>query len=164
MKITSKINIKEIRDLAKKYPKVVRQEVLKTMEIVTARLEKEVVERTPMGVGGAAGLAGSIFGEVRSFGKKVTGTVGTPLEYGEVVELGRRPGRAFPPVAPIALWAQRILGVSEKESKSVGFAIARKIAIKGTKGAKMFERAWQHMEGWAIAQFNAIPARVIKKL
>jgi hypothetical protein len=164
MKITSKISIKEILDLAKKYPKIVRQEVLKTMEIVTARLEKEVVERTPMGVGGAAGLAGSVFGEVRSFGKKVTGIVGTPLEYGEVVEMGRRPGRAMPPVGPIALWAQRILGVPENESRSVGFAIARKIAVKGTKGARMFERAWQHMEGWAIAQFNEIPARVIKRL
>ena len=164
MKITSKINIKEIRDLAKKYPKVVRQEVLKTMEIVTARLEKEVAERTPRGVFGAAGLVGSIFGEVKSIGKKVTGTVGTPLEYGEVVEKGRRPGKAMPPVGPIALWARRILGVPEDKSKKVGFAIARSIAIHGTKGAKMFERAWRQMEGWAIAQFNEIPAKVVKRL
>ena len=153
-----------IRKLARDFPDVTREETEPTMHLVVARLEALVVRATPTGVGGEAGLRGSIAGEVARMGKTVMGTVGTPLEYGQVVELGRRPGKAMPPVDPIALWARRKLGVSEEESKGVGFAIARKIAIKGFEGAHMFEKSWKEIEPWAQKQLMGIAARVIKRI
>jgi len=157
-------NITEVRELARRYPELVRQESRRVMDLIVRRLEKDVVEGTPKGVGGQAGLAGSTQGEVVMFGQSVRGMVGQPLEYGEVVELGRRPGKAMPPVEPIALWARSKLGVPADEAKSVGFAIARKIAEKGFEGAHMFEKAWNRNEAWIQSQLGTIPMRVQRRL
>lgn len=158
-------NLTEIRELARRYPEITLDETEKVLDKVVRRLEKEVVERTPAGVGGDAGLRGSIHGEVVSFGMPVKAQVGTPLEYGEVIEHGRRPGKAMPPVEPIARWARSILGITdEKEARSVGFAIARKIAVKGFKGKHMFEKAWKDNEKWVEDQLRTIPERVIRRV
>ena len=164
MKIDFTYNITELRRLAKKYPEAVRKESETVMDLIVRRLESEVVKRTPVGVGGNAGLRGSIHGEVAAYGKSVTGTVGTPFEYGEVVEKGRRPGKAMPPVSPIALWAQRKLGVSADEAQGVGFAIARKISIEGFEGAHMFEKAWKASERWITGQLQGLPGRIVTRL
>ncbi len=165
MEVKTLININEIQELVKKYPDVVHAETMAVMKIIVARLEKEVTEGTPAGVGGAAGLRGSIYGEVVSMaGSSVEGVVGTPLEYGEVVEMGRRPGKGFPPIAPITLWAIRKLGVADKEAKSVAFLIARKIAKKGFEGAHMFQKAWDKNERWVMDQLQTIPGRVVDRL
>lgn len=157
-------NLTNLRKLAKKYPGVVHEETVNVMDLVVRRLEKEVVEGTPRGVGGDAGLAGSIFGEVTGTGMPVKGIVGSPMEYAVVVEKGRRPGKRMPPVGPIALWAQRKLGVSAEEAQSVGFAIARTIAIKGFEGAYMFKNAWNENERWVQDMLYGIAGRVVKRL
>ena len=157
-------NINQIHKLAKKYPDIVMDETEDVMSVIVARLEKEVAERTPAGVGGAAGLRGSIEGKVLTFGRTVYGSVDTPLEYGEVRELGRRPGKGFPPPGPIELWVRSILGVDEKKVKSVAFLVARKIAVKGFEGAHMFERAWEENEGWIMDQLDNIYGKVVKRL
>ena len=164
MRVDVTYNISDLRVLAKKYPETVRRETEAVMDLIVRRLEGEVVKRTPAGVGGAAGLKGSIHGEVMAYGSSVTGTVGTPLEYGEVVEKGRRPGKAMPPVTPIALWVQRKLGVSADEARGVGFAIARKISIEGFEGAHMFEKAWKANERWVTQQLQGLPERIVKRL
>lgn len=153
-----------IRKLAKKYPVETRIEMTDTMHDIVNRLEALVVKGTPAGVSGEGGLRGSIAGEVVTMGQEVRGTVGTPLEYGKVIEYGRRPGKAMPPVAPIALWARRKLGVSEEESRGVGFVIARKIAVEGFEGAHMFEKAWKEVEPWAQKQLMGIADRVIRRI
>jgi hypothetical protein len=159
------IAINNILDLARKYPEAVVDETVSVMQVIVARLEKDVVEATPSGVGGAAGLRGSIHGRVLALaGLSVKGTVGTPLPYGKVVEHGRRPLKGFPPVDPIALWAMRKLGVPADEAQSVGFLIARKIAVKGTEGVHMFENAWKANEGWVMDQLQTIPEKVARRL
>lgn len=165
MDINIEYNLTELRKLAKRYPEITLDETEKVLNKVVRRLEKEVVERTPGGVGGDAGLRGSIHGEIVSFGIPMKAQVGTPLEYGEVIEYGRRPGKAMPPVEPIAKWARSILGITDaKEARSVGFAIARKIAVEGFEGAHMFEEAWKENEKWAEDQLRTIPKRVIRRI
>lgn len=164
MKTELKYDLSGIKRLAEKYPLVTLDEMEKTMDRIVRRLESEVVLRTPAGVGGDAGLRGSIAGEVKAFGRSVAGIVGTPLEYGEVVELGRRPGKRMPPVDPIALWARRKLGVPENKAKSVGFAIARKIAVEGFEGAHMFEKAWEEVGPWAKTELMGIADRVVGRV
>lgn len=51
--------------------------------------------------------------------------------YAAYVEFGRRSGK-MPPVATIVQWVRKKLRLPDKEAKSVGFLIARKIARKGT--------------------------------
>lgn len=152
-----------LRDLAKVYPDVVREESEAVLRFIGARVESEVVAITPRGVGGQAGLAGSIHHVVTmsAGGGKVE--IGTPLEYGEVIELGRRPGK-MPPTAPIVLWAMRKLGISAEDAPSVGFAIAVKIKEKGFEGQHMFERTFDKLDSWIMQQLSTIPGRVADRV
>ena len=163
MNIEVHLAIGGILELAKQFPDIVREETVKRMRIAVARLEKDVVEKTPAGVGGAAGLRGSIAGQVDYFGDSVRGTVETAVKYAEVVEVGRKAG-SFPPVAPIALWAQRKLGVGADDAESVGFLIARKIFKSGTEGAHMFENAWKQDEAWVMNQMQGILTDVVRRV
>ena len=158
------VDLRVLEGLAAISPDIVEREVQAVLEIVAARVEKTVVERTPRGVGGEAGLAGSIHGEVVSYGQGMQAVISTPLEYGEVVELGRRPDKKRPPVAPIALWAIRKLGVSAEEAQGIGFVIARKIGKVGFEGAHMFEKTMQELDGWIMEQLNSIPQRVNERI
>lgn len=157
-----KFKIDKWPDLAKKYPAVMKLVSVEALRVIMARIEGKVVENTPAGVGGSAGLRGSINGKVVHYGQRVQGSVGSPLEYAAPVEYGTKPH--FPPVAPIELWCQRKLGLDGKEAQSVALAIARKIRWKGTKGAHMFERAMTELQPWIDGQVRDIPNKVIKRI
>ena len=158
------IDLRVLEGLARLHGGIVEEEVRAVLEIVAARVEKTVVERTPRGVGGEAGLAGSIHGEVVSYGRGLQAVIGTPVEHGEVVEMGRRPDKKRPPVEPIALWAIRKLGVSAEEAKGIGFVIARKIGKEGFEGAHMFDKTMKELDAWIMEQLNAIPQRVNERI
>lgn len=164
MKAELTYNLTDLRGLARKHPRIAREEISKVLDIIVTRLVGATVEKTPRGVGGGAGLAGSIHGEVAGRGNPVTGKWGTPLAHGEVVEKGRTAGKRMPPVEPIARWAQRKLGVPADEARSVGFVIARSIAEHGFEGAHMFEEAWDENEAWAQRELRSIPGRVIRRV
>lgn len=88
-------------------------------------------------------LAGAIFGEAHPaplYGGTVA--VHPPADvYAAPVETGTRPH--FPPVNALLLWVKKKFGVKDEEAKGVAFAIARKIAARGTKGHHAFERGIQ---------------------
>ena len=75
-------------------------------------------------------------------GTPIVGTVGTPLVYGRVVEMGRRAGSGKPRVKPLREWVAYRLGLSGDELERATYAIRNKIAVEGTEGAHMFERAF----------------------
>ena len=158
------VDLRVIEGLARLNPGIVEKEVRAVLEIVAARVEKGVVEGTPRGVGGEAGLAGSIHGEVVAYGQGLQAIIGTPIEYGDVVEMGRRPDKTKPPVEPIALWAIRKLGVSPEEAKGIGFVIARKIGKEGFEGAHMFEKTMKELDPWIMEQLNSIAERVNERI
>jgi len=163
MSIRADFDISEISRLSRLYPDVAKEEIENALDIVVSRVSSEIAAATPAGVGGAAGLRGSIFGEVRTMGSTITGTVGTPVEYGIVVEMGRKPGK-FPPIAPIELWVRRILGVPAGQARGVAFVVARKIAEHGTEGAWMFRDTWERLEPWARGVMDNIPANIIRRV
>lgn len=125
---------------------IISQELHRGMETSVQELERMVRVNTPRGVGIGAGLRGSIAGEVRGRGFDVQGVVGTPLVYGPVVELGRRPGQKAPPPGALDLWVQRILGVPPEEVKRAAFLIGRAIGRRGIPGRFMFKRAKEEFE------------------
>lgn len=101
-------------------------------------LQGLVQQGTPVNTGK---LRGSIFTEMRGTETNLRGQVASPLFYGLVVEMGRRPGRRMPPLAAIGQWAQRKLGLSADEAMKAAWPIARAIAIRGIPARFMFRNA-----------------------
>lgn len=96
----------------------------------------EVREQTPVGVSGI--LRASIGARVPMdtlVDFRVQGVIfsGAHAPYAEAVERGTRPHWA--PIAPLKLWAQRVLG-----NERAAYAIQRSIARHGTRARKMFAR------------------------
>jgi len=156
--------IRHLRRLADKYPELVEAEVRDALEYVVQFMASETQLRTPAGVGGAAGLRGSIFGEVRPVYGGLSGVWGTAAPYGEVVELGRRPKKGVPPLAPIALWARRILGLEPEEAEDAAESIRWKIYHYGTEGQFMFRDAWEENKDAISRKLQEVPGAVARKV
>jgi len=169
MQISINVNMGQLPDLARYYPEIVRQETRAVLLLITARMEKGVVEKTPRGVGAAGGLAGSIHGEVVPYGGGFASITGTPLHgQGETIELGRRPGKRQPPIEPLALWFMRKHGLDEDEARHAAFGLAKNIAKWGfltwPEGARMFEKTFKENEYWIMEMIHSIPVRVAGRI
>jgi hypothetical protein len=134
-------------------------------------LEREVKEKTPVGVHGASGLRGSVtsrlMGEPLSNGLGVSGKVFSPLNYALPVELGAKPH--WVPIQPLQDWVERVMGVDKSESRSVAFAISRRIAAgtsRGTskKGVHMFEDALSEQSQFILKRLNRAVDEMIQRL
>jgi len=113
---------------------VIRKAQVGNIMWLTGFIRGKVVEKTPVNTGA---LRASIQEEIEERPEVVTGRVLSNLEYVLPVEFGSKPH--FPPIKPLELWAKRKLRLRGKAAKRAAFAIARKIAEEGTKGAFMFE-------------------------
>ena len=141
-------------------PDIALQEMRGFIEFWVAHLQGEVQERTPTNMGT---LRNSIIGnvrEIRGFG--VEGVVGTPLNYAVAVELGTKPH--MPPVWPLAMWAQKKLGLRGDAAMSAGYAIARKIARRGTEGKFMFRDTYEANEAAISRGFTETVRRIANRL
>lgn len=141
-------------------PEIAHEEMAAGVEEALQLLEREVKENTPVGVHSL--LRGSIAHRLRGEGVEIgagaVGEVFSPLNYAAAVELGTKPH--FPPLAPLRDWVQRKLGVDASRSESVAFLVARKIAKRGTKAAKMFATALNDN----ASQVNSILAARVRRI
>ena len=129
--------IPELQTAFTRAPQEVSNEMRATMEVATGILHREVVENTPVG---ATGLARrSMTTDISGSGIDLHGRVFSRDDAVKIASLegGRAPGK-MPPIAPIELWVRRKFG----GDRSAAFLVARAIGRRGTKGAKMFERAY----------------------
>ncbi|WP_287365113.1 HK97 gp10 family phage protein [Thauera sp.] len=141
-------------------PEIVEGELRQFVETVVAHLQGEVQERTPTTFGT---LRASIIGDVQVLpGIAVQGRVGTPLAYAVAVELGTKPH--MPPVEPLINWARQKLGVSGKQAESAGWAIAKSIAARGTKGHFMFADTWDANQAQVARGFEIAVGRIVRRL
>ena len=131
--------LKELRDLADGYkgaPALVSRLIKRAcgdyiQRARTTAINEHLTKRGPETLGVYRGsLSTRLAGEVTESGKDIFASLGSPMPYARAWEYGRPPGQQ-PPSAPLAEWAKKILGVSDKEAKSVGFLIARSIGRKG---------------------------------
>lgn len=136
------------------YPERYARELTAAMLEAGLLLEREIKERAPVGVGGAAGYRGSIAAIPPYMnGDILTGGVGTSAPYAVPVELGTRP--YFPLVQPIADWVRAKLGEKDPvAARSVAYCIARKIAAHGTEGQHVFKRALDAAQEQLAGIFN----------
>ena len=156
----------------KEFASVVKEEFTKAMLESVKGLETEVAQGTPVGVGLGGHLRTAIRGEVLTHLRGVVAVTGASAKYGDIIEIGRRPGPISKEgVASIMLWVRRklrpdVLAVErltrratkrittkgkrggnprERAIKSVTFLVARKIREKGFKGKFMFQKAEKKM-------------------
>ena len=106
-------------------------------------LQRETVERAPVGVGGGGGLRGSIAASrpVRLGVSSIAIGVGSALDYAEPVELGTRPH--MPPIEPLVDWVEAKTGKTGEAARSMAWAVAFKIKTHGTEGVHMFGQAFE---------------------
>jgi hypothetical protein len=85
----------------------------------------------------------------------------TPSAYVDWVEHGTDPH--WPPLAPLELWALRKF--PGEDALLIAKAVRAKIARYGTKGAHMFERAWDEGGRNGVEKiWNRAPEKVLAKL
>ncbi len=77
--------------------------------------------------------------------------------YVTYVEEGTSPH--WPPSAPLKLWAIRKFG-----DERIGYAVARAIAARGTKGVHMFQRAWNEGGRERVTRiWRQVPVKAIRR-
>lgn len=124
------------------------------MEKSTGRLQNEVRENlTANRTSNTGNLRRSVQGKAESAYK---GIVGVGEKYGRYVEKGTKPH--FPPVDAIERWAKTKLG-----QPGLGFVIARKISIKGTKAQPFVEPAYKNAT-YVIQYFRDAVDQVVKMM
>ena len=137
-------------------PEMTRRELLVAATEATMLVEREVKDNIPRGA--TELTAKSISSDAFSTPLGVIGIVGSSQASAAFLELGTKPH--MPPVAALIPWVRAVLGVSAKRAPSVAFLVARKIAKKGTKPQKNFERAAAATEGQVLRMFESAAGRV----
>jgi hypothetical protein len=77
-------------------------------------------------------------------------------QHAQYVDQGRAAGKHPPPPA-IRRWVKAKLKITKKkEVNRVAYLVGRKIARKGTKGARFIKPAWRELEQLANRAFDAL--------
>lgn len=145
MATTLKIDIKDYPGFYKKLgPRMLvaakRGALRGGMRAVTTlhKATRDAGPANPQGVGtGGAFNTGEFNRAWKAEGTDYGARVYNDRPYAGVIEGGRRPGSRFPPMKLVARWAQRRLGLSEKEAARAAYPIAKAIAKRGLKGRKV---------------------------
>lgn len=141
-------------------PSIVADELLAAVTDSDLLLEREGKESAPR-VNGT--LANSIFSEETRLADGAIGFVGTSLSYAEPVEEGTKPHR--PPIEPLELWVKQKLGVqSDKQARGIAWAIASKIAKRGTKGQHIFRNALARKEPQIQSRFDLAANHIVAQV
>ena len=167
-RVNIRIDAAEVTALAdawRQAPEVVMEELEAAVLEGSLLVEREVRERTPIGVGGGGGLAGSISArDPRRLADRVIGEVGTSLRYAAPVELGRRAGKPPPPLDPIIDWVRQKLGVPEADVQRAAQAVRWHIHRHGTQGAHMFRDGAAGAAPGVRAAYTAAAGRIAARL
>jgi len=151
--------VEEAAALLARFPEIAQDEMRRAMTRATVQLASDVKTFTPVYMGMLRSKIGS---DVQTIGGAMGGVRGMVhsggVPYASVVELGRRPG-SWPPLAPIRRWCHLVLG-----DAGAVFVVARKIAMRGTRGVFMFAQAWRRDKEWINAQFTRARDRIVERL
>ena len=146
-----------------KAPEIVQDALKGAMYEAVALLKREVKALTPTGVFGVSGgLVSTIHGEVLEMGKK--GIIGHGSPYGDVIEMGRRPGQKWPPEGVLERWIEKKIGASGESVKGIEFLIRRKIGRKGFPGVHMFEKAFKANYGKLVDIFQRAGFKITREI
>lgn len=74
--------------------------------------------------------------------------------YAGIIDEGRRPFKDMPPLRVIQRWAQRRLGLSEKEAKKAAFPIAAAIQARGLDARRVLSGATDELKKVVIEEIE----------
>lgn len=143
----------------KEAPDYTRQELLVAMTTATALLEREFKDAFPS----VSGLTrASIHGDAFSTPTGALGVVGSASVAVAAVELGTKPH--MPPVEALESWVHDRMGLAGKEALGVAWAIARKIAKRGTKAQYPIRDSWDAQYKSVAQMFEQAAGRIAAHL
>ena len=155
--------LSQLEYLWKQAPEITREELTRAATEASLLFEREVIDKTPVGVHGGAGLRGSISSHIKQLKDGPLGIVSSNSPYAVPVELGTK--AHFPPIEPLQDWVKHKLGIKDdKEAKGIAFAIALKISKKGTKGQFMFKQTFDEQKENVTALFVDAQERIVRRL
>jgi len=129
-------------------PEIVNAEIVAALEETGSLFERIGTDEAPEGaLGGSGGLRGSTYHELRGTPARAL-LCGWAAPHAEYVDRGRRPGQR-PPIAPLELWARKVLGVADDQARSVAFRLQRAIGRRGTRGNPFVLRTLYRLEPMA---------------
>jgi hypothetical protein len=142
--------------------RIIQQEFTLAMDQSVLSVAGQAKKNAPVGVSGE--LRASINSTVKPIaGYNVEGIIGSPLPYAVFVEMGTAPH--YPPLAPLALWVQRKLGIADAaEIGRVARLIQRKIGAVGTKANPFFANAFEDMKAKINGYFDRALDRIVERL
>lgn len=112
-----------------------------TLTDLGAFAQRLVQDKTPHGASFlGAGLSGSVYHELIGHPAHRGVLISHGKSYGDIVEVGRRPGR-MPPYDPILAWVKAKTGLQGRPAASFARYVVRKIGARGYAGAFMFARS-----------------------
>ena len=144
-----------IRQLGRS-PRIVSEEERRAMTASLTLVEGDARRRVRQDT---RRLMGSISSRQRQEGDTLVGEVGPSVQYGAVVEFGRKPHRRAPPKAALRGWARRH-NIPERAL----FVIARKIGLEGIKARPFMAPAWASNARRVEALFAACGRRIVARL
>lgn len=158
--------INTVGEAWKQAPQMVIEELTAATYQAEMLLLRETQELTPVGVGAAGGLRGSMQAQMPEvLSDTVLGMMGTAMNYAESVELGTRPHPVSDQgVAAIDDWVRYKLGIPAEEAQRVAEAVAWKIRMRGTPAVGMFHRALAWNQAQLGAIFEAAAGRIGQRL
>jgi hypothetical protein len=137
MEITGAELEKRLKQSPQKYEPKIRRFFEQASMLALGNVQRE----TPVNTGA---LRSSIGYEIRGTAANMQGVVGTPQHYAPYVETGTAPH--WSPLRPLREYARRKWGKSGAALEASARGLQRKIAAKGTTGAKMFEKGFNKSE------------------
>lgn len=126
---------KHVRQLGKRLDAAVQRGVLSGAERCIPALQKRTEQAPPASDKGSVGAfnTGNYKGRWRARPIDGGAAVYNDAAYAAVIDGGRAPGKDMPPLRAIQRWAQRRLGLSEKEARRAAFPIAAAIQARGLR-------------------------------
>jgi hypothetical protein len=175
--ITFQVDMREVVQLMDAIPAmrgIVEEEIDRAMSESGLLLTTMVSARTPVNFGilrssiqfpmgfEVRGRPADVLEGLTAAGKmQLAGT--SPHVYSNYVEFGRRPGK-WPPEGPIQLWVMRKFELEGQALQDTTFLVRRAIGQKGTKGAKMFQRAWDEGGKTRVERFwQDVPVKAVRR-
>lgn len=153
-------------DAWKLAPEMVVEELTDATWRAEGLLLNAVAELTPVGVGGASGIKGSLqMQEPQVLSDTVLGMMGSALSYTESVEMGTKPHPVSDQgVAAIDDWVRYKLGIPAEEAQRVAEAVVWKIRMRGTPAVGMFHRGLAYSQAQLAGIFEDAAGRIVQRL
>lgn len=162
-----------------RYPQVAETNLRRALTASLLMIEADAKRNVPQDT---RRLAGSISHEIVGVYPNLVGRVGPSVQYGVVVEFGRRPHRPPPPVGALMGWVRRhwrpaFVGplqtgqrrprrtagrnVTQKMIRGRAFVLARAIGRRGIPARPYLRPAYRSNEARIVALFGRLGARVV---